>query len=150
MAQLNISEFGQVPESLFSKEHPKKKPRHGIMVDHYRQIYSQPGALQFQLSPQGVVLLSEKQLTFISTNFSIVSRADGRSCETVSSKCTMLADKEMSWVAAHENHLSLYLNRKPKHRYKMESDIYLLTSKYLLVRAQGSQLLVHQLKLTSE
>lgn len=44
MAQLNISEFGQVPEQLFTKEHPRKKPRHGIMLDYFRQIFHQKGA----------------------------------------------------------------------------------------------------------
>jgi len=120
------------------------------MVDHYRQIYAQPGALRFQLCPQGLVLLGDRHLTFLSTNFSIVSKADGRTCETVSSNCTMLAERELSWVAVHDSHLYVYINRKLKNKYKLESDTYLLTSKSVLVRAQGSQLLVHHFKLTSE
>ena len=118
------------------------------MVDHYRQIYSQPGALRFQLSTQGVVLISNKQLTFLSTNFSIVSKADGKSCETVAANCTMVSEKELSWVTTLDNHLYLYKNRKLKGKQlKLESDIYLLTSKHLLIRPQGSQLVVQKLKL---
>lgn len=145
MIQLNISEFGQVPEPLFAKEHPRKKPRHGIMVDHYRQIYTQPGALRFQLQPQGLVLIADRQLTFLSTNFSIVSRADGKSCDTVSSRCTLLSEKDMSWVTTLDNHLHIYRNRKLRTKLKLESDTYLLTLKHQLVRAQGSQLLVQEL-----
>jgi hypothetical protein len=151
MAQLNISEFGQVPEALFTKEHPRKKARHGIMVDHYRQIHVQPNATQFRLYPQGVMLMSDKQVTFLSTNFSIVSKADPKTFDTVSSACTLVVDREFSWVSVHDNHLYIYHNKKCKTKpYKLHSNVYLLTSKHLLVRAQDSRLLVQPLRITAE
>jgi len=60
----------------------------------------------------------------------------------------MVSEKELSWVTTLDNHLYLYKNRKLKGKQlKLESDIYLLTSKHLLIRPQGSQLVVQKLKL---
>lgn len=90
-----------MPEQLFQKEHPKKKARQGLLVDHYRQIYHKEGATTFELCQQGLMLVSCQGVDFLSTNFNIVSKADATSFNSIGDNCTLLKEREFSWVTVH-------------------------------------------------
>lgn len=89
------------------------------------------------------MLVTSKQVFFINTNFSIVSKAESKSFDTISADSCLLHGKELSWVAVNDNTLYVYINKKMKGKgYKIDSSVYKVTSEDILVRAVGSQLLV--------
>ena len=63
VAQIAVSEFGQIPESLFMREHPMRNLRKEMDIDNGVLIYK-GGATSFQYNDSGVLICGTEEVIF--------------------------------------------------------------------------------------
>jgi hypothetical protein len=62
IAQITISEFGQIPQQLFKKEHPQRNTRNEIDIDTGIVIHKGSKIRGFQHNEVGILLWSDEQV----------------------------------------------------------------------------------------
>lgn len=64
IAQIAISEFGQVPEQIFDRPHPPRNWRKDMNIDLGMLIYKGENVIGFQYNEAGIMIWSDKKITF--------------------------------------------------------------------------------------
>jgi hypothetical protein len=100
IAQIAISEFGQVAEQLFSQEHPQRHTRREMALDTAAVVHRGAGLLGFQLNDAGLLVWSEATAVFkkaaIAGLFS--SFEWSRECGNQGRSCVLTSVNLLKWV----------------------------------------------------
>jgi predicted NUDIX family NTP pyrophosphohydrolase len=101
IAQIAISEFGQVAEQIFTEEHPKKQARREMSLDTGAVIHKGSGLLGFQSNEAGLLVWSENTAVFKKAAIAGLfgSFEWSRECPNQGRACVLSSVGQMRWLA---------------------------------------------------